>query len=88
MNKSKRHTAACWLSMLLFAVATADMAANAQTGSCTVTGLMGDHYHQSPNFKIKVSFRDHPVFVIHGVEVAILVAAPRLHMAPRPNGHG
>jgi hypothetical protein len=68
MNKSKRHTAACWLSMLLFAVATADMAANAQTGSCTVTGLMGDHYHQSPNFKIKVSFRDHPV---SGVKVVL-----------------
>jgi hypothetical protein len=36
--------------------------------SCTVTGLIGDHYRQGPNFSIRVSFRDQPV---SGVKVVL-----------------
>lgn len=36
--------------------------------SCTVTGLIGDRYHQGPNFNIRVSFRDQPV---SGVKVVL-----------------
>jgi len=36
--------------------------------SCTVTGLIGDHYLQGPNFSIRVFFRDQPV---SGVKVVL-----------------
>ena len=80
MSNWKRHTAACWLSMLLFAVTIRE--ANAQTVSvdrdpwvsCTATGLIGNHYHQGPNFKVKVSFRDRPV---SGVKVVLTDESPQ-----------
>jgi hypothetical protein len=80
MSNSKRDTAARWLSMLLFAVTICEVmigsvTVNAQSASadrdrtsCAITGLIGDRYHQGPNFNIRVSFRDQPV---SGVKVVL-----------------
>jgi hypothetical protein len=63
-------------AVTLAAVTLGAVTSNAQTAlvdwdrwmSCTVTGLIGDRYHQGPNFNITVSFREQPV---SGVKVVL-----------------